>query len=51
MIGNRRDAMPPFAAAGRDPDFDLLLNPARFYTHPQDVLDDPQASLEEKRAV
>lgn len=34
-----------------DLDLDRRLNRARFYKHPDDVVDDPQLSLQEKRAI
>lgn len=33
------------------PDLDRRLNAARFYKHPDDVVDDPQLSPQEKRAI
>lgn len=43
-----------FSPANSDPvDFDLssLLHPAQAFSHPRDVVDDPDLTLNEKRAV
>lgn len=35
----------------RDPDLDALLHPARAFVHPSHVVDDPDLTLNEKRAI
>src|SRR3954464_15067031 len=40
----------PLAASGRD-DLDALLHPAQAFDHPDDVANDPDLSLNEKRAI
>lgn len=51
MIGTIRSVTPPLHLSTHDPEFDRFLNPAQFYEHPDDVLDDRQLSLQEKRAI
>jgi hypothetical protein len=36
---------------GDEDDFDGLLHPARAFAHPSDVVDDPDLTLNEKRAI
>lgn len=51
MFGTSSPVIPSSQLSTHDPDLDRLLNPARFYKHPDDVLDDPQLSSQEKRAI
>lgn len=44
MIGTIRSVTPPLHLSTHDPEFDRFLNPAQFYEHPDDVLDDRQLS-------
>src|ERR1700709_2223137 len=44
-------SMPPCRPHTGDAYFDSLLEPARFYAHPKDVLVDQRLSPSEKRAV
>jgi hypothetical protein len=37
--------------ASPDPELARLLHPGRFYNHPKDVLDDPDLSVSEQRAI
>jgi hypothetical protein len=42
----------PIKAINRlDPEFDDLLHPAQAFGHPQDVVKDPDLTLDEKRAI
>lgn len=51
MMGTSSHLIPPSHLPTRDPDLDRLLNPAQFYRRPDDVIDDPRLSSEEKRAI
>lgn len=46
-----KTSIPPCHPHTGDSYFDSLLEPARFYAHPDDVLADQRLSLSEKRAV
>jgi hypothetical protein len=37
--------------ATADPDIEVLLHPATAFDHPRDVVNDPDLSLNEKRAL
>jgi hypothetical protein len=43
--------IPSIAPETSDPSLDRLLNPARFFGHPEDVLRDSTLDLQEKRAI
>jgi hypothetical protein len=51
MMGTSKHATPPSHLRTDDPHLDRLLNPAQFYKHPRDVIDDPHLGLSEKRAI
>jgi hypothetical protein len=51
MVGTSKQATPPSHLSTDDPHLDWLLNPARFYKHPRDVIDDRRLGLSEKRAI
>jgi hypothetical protein len=42
---------PTTAREGNVIDFEALLHPGKFYTHPRDVVADPNLTLAEKRAL
>jgi hypothetical protein len=42
---------PPFSSKPFDLDLDALLHPAQAFEHPQDVVSDPDLTLNEKRAL
>jgi hypothetical protein len=42
---------PIYRSTPIDPDLDRLLHPARAFEHPRDVANDPDLTLEEKRAI
>ena len=49
-----RDYLPPFGLRARDDDaldLDALLHPARAFVHPVRVVEDPDLTLSEKRAI
>ena len=41
----------PMWSTVADPDLDSLLHPAAAFGHPQDVVNDPDLTIEEKRAI
>jgi hypothetical protein len=41
----------PIFRASRDPDLDALLHPAGAFAHPSAVVNDPDLTLNEKRAI
>jgi hypothetical protein len=43
--------VPSIAPESSDPSLDRLLNPARFFSHPEDVLRDSTLDIGEKRAI
>lgn len=51
MMRMSRHTTPPSHLPTNDPDLDRLLNPARFYKQPADVVEDPCLTPEEKRAI
>jgi hypothetical protein len=51
MVGTSKHATPSSHLSTDDPHLDRLLNPARFYKHPRDVIDDRRLGLSEKRAI
>ena len=42
---------PPFEKAAYASDLDALLHPAQAFNHPDDVVRDPDLTLNEKRAI
>src|SRR4029434_10388516 len=46
-----KNANSPIFRASRDPDLDALLHPARAFAHPLVVVNDPDLTLNEKRAI
>jgi hypothetical protein len=47
----RHMPLAPLWANFSDPDLDTLLHPASAFSHPQDVVSDPDLTLGEKRAI
>ena len=43
--------IPSIAPETSDPSLDRLLYPARFFSHPEDVLRDDTLDVQEKRAI
>jgi hypothetical protein len=51
MVGTSKYATSPSHLSTDDPHLDRLLNPAQFYKHPREIIDDPHLGLSEKRAI
>jgi hypothetical protein len=51
MVGPSKHASSPSHLSTDDPHLDRLLNPAQFYKHPREIIDDPHLGLSEKRAI
>ena len=51
MVGTSKYATSPSHLSIDDPHLDRLLNPAQFYKHPREIIDDPHLGLSEKRAI
>jgi hypothetical protein len=47
----RNALLAPMWASLSDPELDALLHPASAFDHPRDVLNDPDLTTEEKRAI
>jgi hypothetical protein len=47
----RNIPLAPMWSAVTDPDLNALLHPASAFDHPRDVVNDPDLTIEEKRAI